>query len=416
MDLLEREAALADLDLARYQATSGQGRVALVSGEAGIGKTSLVDCFADYHQRNLRVLWGGCDALSAPRPLGPVHDIAAQVGGTLANVLLGAASSAVVFGAVLAELQRLPTIAIVEDVHWADDATLDVLRYVGRRIGRTSALLVLTYRTDEISPSGPLRRLLGDLASSDTALRIQLPPLSERAVATLVGDRAIDALALHRQSGGNPFFVTEVLANTAPGLPSTIRDAVLGRTARLSCAARSLLEAATVAGPRVESWLLASIAPDQRHAVDECLGAGVLLEHADGFAFRHELARQAVLDAIPAARRAELHRRVLDALESLPAGRAELARLAQHAKVPAICAPSRHTFLPPRGRPRPPAPIAPRPTCWHRCFAAPRCCRMATSPGCARRTPWSATTSPTCLPRSRPGDGRSPSGTTRAIR
>src|SRR5262249_30826610 len=158
---------------------------------------------------------------------------------------------------VLAELQRLPTIAIVEDIHWADDATLDVLRYIGRRIGRTSALLVLTYRDDEINLGNPLRTVFGDLASSATTLRIHLSALSVRAVEVLVGHPPVDAIALHRQTGGNPFFVTEILANVAPGMPLSIRDAVLGRLARLSCSSRSLLEAAAVAGPGLEAWLLA---------------------------------------------------------------------------------------------------------------------------------------------------------------
>jgi DNA-binding CsgD family transcriptional regulator len=332
MDLLERDAALGTLESAFEHARRGQGRVVLVSGEPGIGKTSLVEHFGQQQRSDVRVLWGGCDALLTPRPLGPLHDLAEQAGGTLSTLLGGSAGPGVLFGAVLAELQRLSTVAIVEDIHWADDATLDVLRYVGRRIGRTSALLVLTYRHDEMTASSPLRAFLGDLASSGATLRIHLPPLSEEAVAVLVGERAMDTSALYRQTGGNPFFVTEILASTDAGLPLSVRDAVMGRIARLSCAARSLLEAAAIAGARAEAWLLAASVPHAFEALDECLSAGMLLDYAGSYSFRHELARQAVMESIPPLRRAELHRLILRALESPPGGPADVLQLAYHAE------------------------------------------------------------------------------------
>jgi predicted ATPase len=261
MDLLERDAALTDLHAALDHAIRGEGHVALVSGEAGVGKTSLVERFARERRASMRVLWGACDALSTPRPLGPLYDIAAQAGGALAHLLTGSAERSAVFGAMLAEVQSQPGIAVVEDVHWADEATLDVLRYIGRRIRRSSALLVLTYRDDELVPAHPLRTLLGDLASSTTTLRIPLAPLSEGAVRVLIGERAIDAAALHRRTGGNPFFVSEILGSSGTGLPQSIRDAVLGRVARMRRPAVAVLEAAAVAGPRVELTLLASMLP-----------------------------------------------------------------------------------------------------------------------------------------------------------
>jgi predicted ATPase len=179
MHLLERDAALGELEIALESALQSQGRVALVSGEAGIGKTSLVERFARSRPSSCRVLWGGCDPLFTPRPLGPLLEIATHSGGALSDVLTTTPGRSEVFGSVLAELQRKPTLMVVEDVHWADDATLDVLRYVGRRIGRTSTLLVLTYRDDEIGAGHPLRTFLGDVASSTTTLRIQLPPLEK---------------------------------------------------------------------------------------------------------------------------------------------------------------------------------------------------------------------------------------------
>jgi hypothetical protein len=177
----------------------------------------------------------------------------------------------------------------------------------------------------------------GDLAASSASLRVALSPLTEQAVRVLVGQRPIDAVALHRQTGGNPFFITEVLSSTGAGLPLTIRDAVLGRVARLSTAAQAVLEAAAVIGPRIEPWLLSEMVPNEAHAADECLAGGVLVTHGKLLAFRHELTRQTVLEAIPAVRRARLHRRALEGLRAAPVGSVELTRLIYHAEAADDC-------------------------------------------------------------------------------
>jgi DNA-binding CsgD family transcriptional regulator len=331
MDLLERDASLAQLEAALTTATAGPGRLALVSGEAGIGKTALVQRFARVNRASVRVLWGACDALFTPRPLSPLHDIAAQTGGELVLRLASSSEPNTVLNATLAELQRRPTLAVFEDVHWADEATLDLLRFLGRRLARTQALLVLTYRDDELGPTHALRSVLGDLVSSAAAVRIDLAPLSERAVGVLVGNRNIDAAALHRQTGGNPFFVSEVLSSPRAGLPLTVRDAVLGRVARLSSAAHEVLEAAAIVGPRIERWLLEAMLPDAARAADECLGGGVLVAQRDGLAFRHELAREAVLETIPPLRRVRLHRLALDGLRTAKGKDVALTRFVHHA-------------------------------------------------------------------------------------
>jgi DNA-binding CsgD family transcriptional regulator/tetratricopeptide (TPR) repeat protein len=330
MDLLERDVVLQELGSALGTTQRGEGRVALISGEAGIGKTALVGEFAREHRESIRVLWGACDALFTPRPLGPVHDIAAQTQGELPALLTSSADRAAIFTAALSELQRRPLIVVFEDIHWADEATLDLLRFLGRRIQRTAALMVLTYRDDELNPGHPLRTLLGDLAASSASLRIALSPLTEHAVRILVGTRPIDAAALHRQTGGNPFFVTEVLSSTSAGLPLTIRDAVLGRVARLSSQAQTVLEAAAVVGPRIDPWLLGWMVPDEANFADECLAGGVLVTQGKLLAFRHELARQTLLESIPAVRRIRLHRLALEALKSRT--NPDLNRLAHHAE------------------------------------------------------------------------------------
>jgi hypothetical protein len=334
MDLLERDVALLELNSAMTHAERGEGRVVLVSGEAGIGKTALLQQFARAHRPASRILWGACDALFTPRPFGPLHDIAAMSDGKLPMLLRESTDRATIFSALLNDLQTRPVVAVFEDVHWADEATLDLLRYIGRRIGRTSAVVVLTYRDDELGTDHPLRTLLGDLPSSSAGVvRLRLGPLSEQAVRVLVGHRPIDAVALHRQTGGNPFFVSELLSSGGAGLPVTVRDAVLGRVARLSGRAQAVLEVAAVVGPRIEPWLLeAMLGAEEAAAADECLARGVLAAHGDGLAFRHELARQAVLESIPALRRTRLHRLALNSLRAPSRGEPDLTRLAHHAE------------------------------------------------------------------------------------
>lgn len=331
MELLERAALLAQLNAALEKSRGGSGHIALVSGEAGIGKTSLVEAFTRQNQ-NVRVLWGICDALYTPRPLGPLHDIALQTGGELRDRLEAEASRAAIFAAALSELQRRATVLVMEDVHWADDATLDWLRYISRRITHTPALIVLIYRDDELGAQHPLRSLLGELTPTSRIVRITVPPLSEQAVRTLVGEQNINAARLHRQTSGNPFFVTEVLANPDAEIPVTVRDAVLARAARLSLSGWAVLEAAAVIGQRIEPWLLAEVTGAEARAAEECIAAGLLLPADNLITFRHELARQTILETISPPRWHILSRLVLDSLKAAPATRNDLARLAHHAE------------------------------------------------------------------------------------
>src|SRR6202167_2913327 len=183
MDLLERERCLADLTTWLATALDRGGCIALVGGEAGIGKTSLMHEFAE-QQREVRVLWGACDALFTPRPLAPLHDIARQTQGALLTAVNSGASREAIFTLALDELERAAALVVFEDMHWADEATLDLLKYLGRRIHRTHSMLAVTYRDDEVGPQHPLRFVIGDLPRANTH-RMSLSPLSESAVAQL---------------------------------------------------------------------------------------------------------------------------------------------------------------------------------------------------------------------------------------
>jgi DNA-binding CsgD family transcriptional regulator/tetratricopeptide (TPR) repeat protein len=330
--LLERDQFLTVLEDALRQATEGHGRIALVSGEAGIGKTSLVERFLERHQPALRTLWGGCEALFTPRPLGPLYDIAQQTRTPLRTLLDSEANRATLFGAVLDDLTQVPapTVVVVEDLHWADEATLDLIKFLARRIQRTSTLLILTYRDEELGRDHPLRLVLGDLPAR-AVTRLRLPPLSEAAVATLAQKADRPAHGLYLATGGNPFFVRELLASDAPGVPTSVSDAVLARVARRSPAALCLLELAAVVPTRVEWWVVEGVGAAYSAGLEECLAAGLLHLGGEAVSYRHELARQAVEGALSTARRRVLHAEVLRALLARGVEQASLARLVHHA-------------------------------------------------------------------------------------
>jgi DNA-binding CsgD family transcriptional regulator len=221
---------------------------------------------------------------------------------------------------------------VIEDVHWSDEATLDILGLLGRRVQQLGALVVVTYRTDELPRTHPLRIVLGDLATVAGVVRLHLEPFSLEAVAELAAPHGVDPDDLHAKTAGNPFFVTEVLASGSVEIPATIRDAVLARATRLAGPARDLLDAVAIVPQRTELWLLEAIAGEVLAALEECLASGMLCTEDHAVEFRHELARLAVEESIDPHRRAGLHRTALDALRLPPDGRRDFARLAHHAE------------------------------------------------------------------------------------
>ena len=330
MELLERASFLETLAEYAAEARRGDGRLVLVSGESGMGKTVLLEAF-EQGLPGTRWLWGGCDGLLTPRPLGPLFDISAQLSGAFADLCDGGAPRDRLFTGFLAELgpPAAFTVAVIEDVHWADEATIDLLSFLGRRLGRVPALLLATYRDDEVGGDHPMRMVLGDLATQRATRRMRLPPLTAEAVRELVGDRDVDAAELHRITGGNPFYVSEILEAGWPSVPPTVRDAVGARLARAGAGTRQAVETAAINGARVDRSLLAWILEDSQGSADECLATGILVTDGTGLRFRHELSRMAVEAGIPPYRQTKLHGRLLARLE---AAAADPALLAHHAE------------------------------------------------------------------------------------
>ena len=331
-ELLERTRELATL--AGYLESvkdTGNGRTTVIAGEAGVGKTSLVRRFCELHAASGEVLSGGCDALFAPRSLGPLLDIADAVGGELASAVRAGADLHTLVGALMNELRaRAPAVTIFEDVHWADEATLDVVRLLIRKADQVPTLVIVTYRDDELERTHPLRRVLGELGTNRSVVRLKLAPLSPDAVAELARPHRVDPAELYHRTSGNPFFVVEALASGAETIPLTVRDAVLARAARLSSAATAVVEAAALVPPHAELWLLEALV-GSLDGLEECLASGMLTTEPAGIVFRHELARLAVEESVAPNRALELHRRALATLADPPVGTPDLARLAHHA-------------------------------------------------------------------------------------
>src|SRR5580700_7891837 len=287
--MLERDAELSVLGDAVQAAAAGRGSVVLVFGEAGIGKSSLVEAVRARLPAEGRMFVGYCDDLATPRTLGPFRDMVGSVGAELSRAVTDGHDRDRLLSALRAELDwpEHPAVLVIEDVHWADDATLDALRYLIRRIGSLPAVLVLTYRDDELSREHALTGLLGQAARSDEVRRLPLRRLTAGAVRTLSADSAVNPADLFALTSGNPFFVSELLASArllagAEGepVPPSITDAVLARVRRLDRAVQDVLEQLAVVPATLDRWLVDaladSMAADVVAALSEAERTGLL--------------------------------------------------------------------------------------------------------------------------------------------
>ncbi len=322
--LIEREMPLAVMAqwlqaLARPGASGG---CLLLHGEAGVGKTSLLRAARAAAPAQLEWCMGWCEPLLSPTPLGPLLDMLDGLPPGLASLVQRGLRVQDVMVEMLGWLRqrRRPLVLVVDDAQWADHASLDLLRFLGRRVAALPLGLVLSYRDDELPPEHPLHVVIGGLPSQNTT-RLALAPLSAKGVEQAARRAGRSARGLHRLTQGNPFYVNEVLAAPSPALPASVRETVLARAQRLSPAARRLLDVSSVSPVPLERAVLMALDADLLGSLDECLASGLLVGAGDAVTFRHELARRAIEASLADTRRRQLHRQVLQALPQASATR-----------------------------------------------------------------------------------------------
>jgi DNA-binding CsgD family transcriptional regulator len=324
--ILEREAELAKLSGLVEESASSGGRVILVRGEAGIGKSTLINWFLTEPANRAHVLMGTCDDLITPQPLGPIWDIARTDPSLLQPLSDGDRRG--VMESLLDLLSRplQPTVVVLEDTQWADEATLDVIKFLGRRIAQVNGLLILTYRDAEVDAEHPLRQVIGDLPAQNI-VRMPLSRLSVGAVTSMIESEPFDIEAVLALTNGNPLFVTEVLATGTNAVPLSVRDAVLARVSKVSPAAQRVLELVSVVPGKVEASIVEEIVQPTEEQLAESVRQGLLRVDDTVLSFPHDLQRRAVEGSLTPSARRSLNQQILDALTDS----AEPARLVHHA-------------------------------------------------------------------------------------
>ncbi|MET3106545.1 DNA-binding CsgD family transcriptional regulator/tetratricopeptide (TPR) repeat protein [Oxalobacteraceae bacterium GrIS 1.18] len=326
--LIERDDVFKQLFTALQHADLGNGNTVLLFGEAGIGKTSVLTQFISNHP-DCRVLSGGCEALYSPRPLGPLYDMAHELDASIQQLIGLEGNRAELFSALLDQLQnrQAATIMVIEDLHWADTATLDLVKFLTRRIHLIPTLLLLTFRDDELGAHHPLRSVLGDMPAKSVT-RIPLAALSENAVVELARQASCNPHGIYKTTGGNPFFVTEAIrGNTNSG---TVRDAVMARLSRLPDTTLELINLISIVPTRIEIALVAAVLGPKQQDVLVALSSGLVKTDGRFYFFRHELARISVEETLAVPIAVAYHARILDYLIRYK-GHVAMARLVHHA-------------------------------------------------------------------------------------
>lgn len=311
--LLEREPQLTILESVVADVATDGGKVVVIRGEAGIGKSSLVAEFVGRIADAAHVLFGSCDDLLTPQTLGAFWDIARDEPSIRQSVTKDATRALQTALLDLLSRSLRPTVLVIEDTQWADEATFDVIRFLGRRIGRTNGVMVLTYRDTEVESDHPIRQVIGDLPPSNVE-RIHLEPLSVEAIGMLVGGDGIDPTEVFRQTDGNPLYVTEFVSWGTADVPASIQDIVVARASRVSDEAHNLLECVSVVPGVAPREMIADVAGWNEAAVVECELAGLVRRTATGVRFVHELQRRAMERSLTPERRRHLNEQALEAL------------------------------------------------------------------------------------------------------
>lgn len=332
MKLIEREDFLQILEMKFESVVNGEGHCILLSGEAGIGKTSLIKTFYKEKKDCCKIYQGTCDALFTPRPLAPIFDIIWQISSSTPKNEVHKLDRTLLFNHLFYELeqQKKPAIIIIEDIHWADEATLDFIKFFARRIARIHCLLILSYRDNEILANHPLRNVLGQLPP-DSFTRVQLSPLSKQAVEKMAEERGYKGEDVFTVSGGNPFYVTEILASYSPGVPDNIKDSIISVYNRQEIGTRHAWEICSVIPEGLEINRFAKIKSSDE-GMDHCFALKIIIVKNDKIVFKHEVYRRTIEASLSPFKRISLNKKILDLFLGSFEEEGEIERIVHYAK------------------------------------------------------------------------------------
>lgn len=336
MKLVERETNL-EMILEKYCAASkGAGNTLFLAGEGGIGKTSLVNLFLEQVGKSSSVFVGNCDSLFTPRPLGPLFDIAAQIGGHFVSILKNEKDKSLIFTLLLQELlikSSKVTVLVIEDIHWADEATVDLVKFMARRVQRFKCLLIVTYRDDEVNIEHPMNSIFGEV-NPEVYSKIVLHRLSLETVDKLAKERGhLSGEKIYELTGGNPFYVSEILASYSLGIPEKIKDSILSIFRSADPKSRAAWELLSILPAGMEQNLIKEVNSDFPNDVTRCVDRGVIINVQDRYTFKHELFRLAIEESLEPLKRKNLHRAVLKVLLANQNHSGVSSQLVHHAKL-----------------------------------------------------------------------------------
>lgn len=306
-----------------------EGQVVLISGEAGHGKTTLLSHFLGDLNHRFTVLSAACEPLGIPAPFAPLYELLDRVPVEVADAIRSGANRPDVYAAVLDFLKNDRIILVIEDVHWADELTLGLIRFLGRRMSATPSTLIVTHRSEEVDQSPSLRLVIADLGSQ--AVRVDLPALSVEGVAEMTLGLDLDPEQVHAATLGNPFFVEEVVRHPDLRVPPTVQNAVLANVDRLSEAAREVLFMVALSPEGIDLDILIGSVADAEACIEVGLRRLLLAYSGSRVLCRHDLIRESIVQSMPPLVAMSLHRRLLDGVEGRAEGTVDTARLAYHA-------------------------------------------------------------------------------------
>jgi len=333
MELIERGIFLTTLQSQFADVMEGEGRCVFLSGEAGIGKTSLIKTFCNEIKNRCNIYQGICDALFTPRPLAPLYDVLLQMGKSIPESNIDSTNRTAFFTNFYQELNDRTEVNLVvfEDIHWADEATLDFIKFFARRISQLKCLFILTYRDTEIHFGHPLRNIMGQL-NPDSFMRIELQPLSRQAVGKMAEERGYNGEDVYRITNGNPFYVTEILASYSEGVPDNIKDSILSVYNKMNEKTKHVWQILSVLPTAFEMNYLDKMDASYLPAVQNCIDSKILVVDKGRILFKHELYRRTIESSLSPLARIALNKKILDLLlESFEENDAP-ERIIHHAK------------------------------------------------------------------------------------